>query len=111
MNPLEAYIREMLSELRANERMLALLRGSGIRGAGSSNNWQPGAWRVASLWIRDAEAERGKPLSPKTKGVINKFVGQRWNSLLKRFHGDEDAAETTMNNLLDSRFNSTRIGE
>lgn len=109
MNMLETYVRETLDELRANERMLALLRGSGIRDGGSGN-WQPGAWRVASRWISDVEVERDKQLSPKEKSVVNKFVGQRWNSLLKRFHGDHDAAETTMNNLLDSRFNGKRMG-
>lgn len=103
---LRAYVREMvLQELRADERMLSLLRGSGLRAMSSPGAQAAG--RIVEDWIHDIELEIGKRLPPAVRTQAHRFAARRWQGLLARFHGDVHAAHVTMMNLLDNRFRMT----
>ena len=103
---LRQYIRDTLQELRADPRMMSLLRGAGI---GPTRQGDSDVSRqLANGWIEDSETETGKRMSPGNRLQVVRFVGKRWPILLKRFRGDERAAEHTLYNILDTKFSGNR---
>jgi hypothetical protein len=104
---LKAYIREaLITELRRDEKFIAMLKGSGMDPRQASQNQNSD--RVANQWITDMELELGKPLRNNVKANVRKFVASRWQGMVARFRGDPRAAQHTMTNVLDSKFNQLR---
>jgi hypothetical protein len=103
---LRQYIRDTLHELRADPRMMSLLRGAGIGPAHYSDNDE--SRQLANGWIEDTQTETGKPMSPGNRLQVVRFVAKRWPILLKRFRGDSRAAEHTLYNILDTKFSGNR---
>ena len=84
-----------------------MLKGSGIHGSLED----PHAHRLADDWIADVELELGEPLRHSVRAQVHRFVKHRWPGLLKRFNGDERAAQQTLHNILCTKFNELGTGE
>lgn len=107
---LRQFINEaVLCELRRDDAFIAHLK----KQAGIGTPRTPSgiaARKIAAAWISDMEAELGKKFPPMMVPQVNKFVASRWQGVLARYR-DERAALQTMNNLLDAKFNSLRMGD
>lgn len=106
---LRLFIKATLQELRADRRMMAMLKGADL---GPTRKGDSGVSReLAADWLLDIETELGKQLHPGVKTNVLRFVGHRWPGLLQRFRGDANAARHTLYNILDAKFNYLRTGE
>jgi len=101
---LRLFIKETLQELRADPRVLAMLRNSGFRDSDAA------ARHIAQEWLDDLKLELGS-VPPQVTTQVHRFVAKRWPGMLNRFRGDERAAKHTLYNVLDSKFSSVRMGD
>ena len=96
-NLLRQYIQATLDELRVDPKMMALLRGTGIRDTDSPASHE--ARVVANDWL-----EHMGNRSHYHKVRVHRYVARKWPQLVKRFRGDRDAARQTLYNLLDMKL-------
>lgn len=107
---LRTFIHEaLLHELRRDHKFITHLRTSGLGEPGSKEGFE--ARRLADDWLRDVELELGRPLRPAIKAGVRKFVERRWAGLRARFKGDEQAAQQTLSNLLNTKYVDLRTGD
>lgn len=99
---LRQFIESTLDELRVDQKMMALLRGTGLRDEIEGNASSKEALSIAQDWLDELE----KP-SPNTKMRVRRYVTRKWPVLVKRFRGDKKAARQTLFNLLDTKHNET----
>jgi hypothetical protein len=86
-----------------------MLQGSGIGSPRTPEGHE--ARKIALEWIADTELELGAQLSHSAKTQVIRFVGKRWKGLVARFRGDRSAAQQTLVNLLNSKYNGLRTGD
>lgn len=108
---LRNFIREALvMELRRDDHFIDhLKRQSGI--GTPRTRLGMAARQIATEWVKDLETELGTHLPLGYVAQINKFVAKRWQGLLQRYRGDHGAAHQTMQNLLNTKYSSLRIGD
>lgn len=112
---LRQYLQEaVLAELRVDRKFLAHLRRAagyevpdGPHAVDDATNQQ--ALRIAEAWIDGVEDELGQEMRHNHQAVVKRFVVRRWPGMLIRFRGNVGAAEQTMYNVLDTKFNSLRV--
>lgn len=114
---LREYLKEvMLVELHVDRKFLAQLRrSSGLGYVVDDASGKPTdamnrqALRIADEWISQAEDEIGMPLRHNHRAIVRRAVVRQWPDLLVRFRGNVGAAEQTVYNILDTKFNSFRV--
>ncbi len=106
------YMQELtLAELSVDRNFINSLKKARADAAGEvdvTRNYNPQS--VALEWIADIEEDTQKKLYHGTRAQVVRFVVQRLPALVKRFNGNVPAAEQTMYNLLNARFNTVRTG-
>ena len=108
---LRTYLAElMLTELSVDRSFIAHLKRSSGLGATAPDSDAPES-SIAEEWIDTLQDELGSRLHPGHRAQVMRFVSQRMPGLITRYNGNVPAAEQTMYNLLNTRFNSLRTGE
>jgi hypothetical protein len=97
-----------LSELKRDEKFIALLRRAGLGTPHGHEDFQ--TRNIADEWLEDMKLELGREVPPGHRAKVYRFVKNRWQGLVARFRGDRSAARQTMYNLLDTKFNTLRMG-
>lgn len=63
---------------------------------------------IALDWLSKVQRLTGVEPRPNQRAQVTRFVAQRMPGLIVRFHGDIAAAEQTMQNLLNAKFDSIK---
>lgn len=111
------FLKEViLTELHVDRKFLAHLRRSagldadyGVTGPTIDPTTTKQALRIGDAWIDQVEDETDQIMRHNHKAMVKRFVVRRWPGLLVRFRGNMGAAEQTMYNILDTKFNSLRV--
>lgn len=100
---LREFVEETLVELRIDRPFISMLKKQ--TGLSRIEN---GLRSIANEWLGDVEHHLGHPLHFNSRAQVYRFVLQRLPALIQRYHGNVAAAEQTMYNLLNTRFNSIK---
>jgi hypothetical protein len=92
---------ESLQELHRDHKFIARLRRGGLGQLAS-----PGAASAADDWIDAVHLVREERLTASQRSQVRRFASQRWDGVLARFRGDEEAARQTLMNAMDAKFAS-----
>jgi hypothetical protein len=98
-------IEALLIELKRDERMVSLLKKSGLRNAANSP-MNAEAKRIVDEWLDLIEFDLGHGVSLSIRTQANRFAARKLPILLRRFRGNHEAVVQTIFNMLDGKFNT-----